>query len=120
VGHLTFTIPEVSTFSGFVKEAIKTGIVSSKVRREITQVLRTYMVAHTVYPTSEQYTTICRKLITKYPALRDTLGTTHIVSAINLNVCSHFFIFRLHGKCLCTIHSRIFAEIIVIQQAESV
>ena len=115
--HLDFTIPELSTFSGFVKEAIKTGIVSSKARREITQILRMYIMAQTAYKKPEQYTTVYHKLITKYPALQDTTGTTRIVSANNLNVCSHLLTF---GNCLCTIHLKIFAGITVTQQAESV
>lgn len=80
VWHLNFTIPDLNTFSRFVKDAVKTGIVSSTARREITQVLRTYIVPHTRYPTPEQYTTVCRKLVTKYPLLQDTEGTTRIVS----------------------------------------
>jgi len=115
--HLDFTVPELSTFSGFVKEAIKTGIVSSKARREITQILRMYIMAQTAYKKPEQYTTVYHKLITKYPALQDTTGTTRIVSANNLNVCSHLLTF---GNCLCTIHLKIFAGITVTQQAESV
>ena len=39
--YLNFTIPELNTFSEFVKEEVKTEIVSSKARREITQVLYT-------------------------------------------------------------------------------
>ena len=78
--HLKFEIPELSTFSSFVKESVKTGIVSSRARREITQFLRTYIIPNTVRPTSEHYTTVCCKLISKYPALADTEGTSRIVS----------------------------------------
>ena len=53
--HLQFNIPELGTFSGAVKKAVKTGIVTSVARREIVQVLRTYMTLHTRKPTSEQY-----------------------------------------------------------------
>jgi len=48
--------------------------------REIVQVLHTYMTAHTIYPTSEQYKTVCNKLILKYPKLKDKEGTTKYVS----------------------------------------
>jgi len=85
--HLNFEIPELCTFSSFVKEAVKTGIVSSRARREITQVLRTYIIAYTVHPTSEQYTTVCRKLVSKYPALEDTQGNSRIVSKGNFKKC---------------------------------
>ena len=69
--HLHFKIPDASAFSGSVQEAIKTGVVTSKARREINLVLRTYVIAHTVYPSSEQYNTICRSLVTKFPKLKD-------------------------------------------------
>ncbi len=41
------------------------------------------MVQHTLYPTSEQYITVCTKLVIKYPNLQDPVGN-RIVSA-----CSH-------------------------------
>ena len=78
--HLNFRIPELQTFSSFVRDAVKTGVVSSRARREIVQVLRTYVIAHTITPTSEQYTTVCRRLIAKYPKLEDTGGISSIVS----------------------------------------
>ena len=61
--HLEFDIPELDTFSGAVKDAVKTGVVTSMARREIIQVLRTYMTQHTTRPSSEQYVTVCQKLI---------------------------------------------------------
>lgn len=78
--HLNFKIPELQTFSSFVRCAVKTGVVSSCARREIVQVLRTYMITHTITPTSEQYTTVCRRLVAKYPKLEDTGGKSRIVS----------------------------------------
>ena len=82
--HLHFKIPDASTFSGCVQEAINTGVVTAKARREINLILRTYTVAHTIYPTSEQYNTVCRKLITKFPNLRDDeIGKSPHVSFSN-------------------------------------
>ena len=78
--HHKFTIPEQNRFSGSVQRAIETGIISSKARREIVQVLRTMITAHTAYPTSEQYITISQKLITKFPKLTDAIGTNGFVS----------------------------------------
>jgi len=79
--HLNFMIPQKSSFTNSVQEAIRTGVITSKARREIISVLRTYIVAHTVYPTSEQYNTVCRKLVSKFPNLMDTeLGKSTIVS----------------------------------------
>jgi len=74
--HINFTIPELSTFSHHVQNAITTGIVTGRARREIVQVLRTYITAHTSYPTPEQYQRICRMLVLKYPVLKDLEGTT--------------------------------------------
>ena len=78
--HILFSIPELRNFSQHVKDTVNTGVVTARARREINQVLRTYMTAHTIYPTSEQYTTICKKLIAKYPNLKDTQGKTKYVS----------------------------------------
>ena len=63
-----------------MQEAVRTGVVSSRARHEVIKVLRTYITAYTIRPSSEQYTTVCRKLITKYPKLEDTEGKSQIVS----------------------------------------
>ena len=63
-----------------MRDAVKTGVVSARARREVTQVLRTYIIPHTTIPNSEQYTTVCRRLIAKYPKLEDTEGKSQIVS----------------------------------------
>jgi len=78
--HLTFEIPALHTFSAFVKAAVKSGIVDGKARHEIIQVLKTYISAKTHYPSSEQYTAVCRKLVEKYPTLRDPVGNKAYVS----------------------------------------
>ena len=59
---------------------MKTGVITAQARREINQVLRTYMMSHTIRPTSEQYNTVCKKLITKFPKLMDTEGISKFVS----------------------------------------
>ena len=91
--HLHFMIPDASAFSGSVQKAIKTGIVTAKARREINLVLRTYVLAHTIYPTSEQYNTVCRNLVTKFPKLKDDSekGQSIYVSIHDLfnNGCNH-------------------------------
>lgn len=69
--HRHFSIPDACKFSESVQEAINTGVVTAKARREIIQVLRTLMITYTHYPTSEQYIVVCQNLITKYPKLRD-------------------------------------------------
>ena len=78
--HIQFTIPELQSFSLHVKDAVKTGVITARARKEINQVLRTYMTAHTIRPTSEQYNTVCKKLITKFQKLKDTEGKSKYVS----------------------------------------
>lgn len=80
--HLTFEIPDFHTYSETVRQSIETGIISSKARRDIIQTLRTLILQHTRYMTPEQYVTVSRKLIAKYPKLRDSvqLGTNGYVS----------------------------------------
>jgi len=51
---------------------VGTGIVDGRARREIIQVLRTYICAHTITPTLEQYKAVCKVLIKKFPTLQDT------------------------------------------------
>jgi len=90
--HLQFNIPELNTFSGAVKNAVKTGVVTGIARREIIQVLRTYITKYTVSPTSEQYVTVCQKLIGKFPSLKDTEGYSPYVSDY------YYLITNLHKK----------------------
>ena len=78
--HIWFTIPDLQSFSQHVKDAVKTGVITAQARREINQVLRTYMMSHTIRPTSQQYNTVCKKLITKFPKLMDTEGISKFVS----------------------------------------
>ena len=78
--HHNFAIPSLESFSGSVQRAVETGVISSKARREIVQVLRTMMIAHTVYPTSDQYVSVSQRLIAKFPKLKDPIGTNGFVS----------------------------------------
>ena len=73
-----FNVPDAKSFSSCIQHAINTGIVTAKARREFTQVLHTHMIVHTINPTSEQYVTICRKLIVKYPKLEDEKGNAFV------------------------------------------
>lgn len=73
-------IPEPCTFSGSVQTAVETGLISSKARRDIIQVLRTLILQHTRKPSSEQYTEVCRKLVEKYPKLIDEEDESGYVS----------------------------------------
>ena len=49
------------------------------------QVMRSYkpyghISQHTLFPTSHEYNSLCQKLISKYPKLRDSIGSTGYVS----------------------------------------
>ena len=77
--HVSFVIPELEVFSTQVLNAINTGVVTASGRREIVQILRTYVLAHTKNPKSEHYNAVCRKLVEKYPKLQDTEGDSHNV-----------------------------------------
>jgi len=56
--HTRFEILKFHSFSQHVWQAISTGVLTGKARKKITLVLRTYMTAFTLYPSSEQYTTV--------------------------------------------------------------
>jgi len=45
--HLKFIIPELWTFSLAVQDAVKTGVIQGRARKEIIRVLRTYILSHT-------------------------------------------------------------------------
>ena len=77
--HVSFAIPELDVFSTHVLNAINTGVVTGSARREIVQILRTYVLAHTCNLKSEHYNTVCRKLVDKYPKLEDTEGDNRYV-----------------------------------------
>ena len=81
--HLSFKIPQKHTFSGVVQKAVETGVVCAKARRDVVQTLHTLILQHTRYPSSEEYTTVSRKLVEQFPKLHDG-GTSGFVSA---NVC---------------------------------
>lgn len=99
--HETFSIPDLHSFSPFVKNAIENGVVTGRAKREIIQVLRTYITAFTMYPKPEQYTIVCKKLVEKYPLLGDdTDEQCKYVSWIYLTACCKykFCICRLAGN----------------------
>lgn len=111
--HVKFLIPDLRSFSHHVKDTVTTGLITARARKEIIQVLRTYMTAYTVRPTPEEYTTVCRKLVEKYPSLKDTKGKTKFVSLNNLWCnCRYCFVFvsRVHGSCGYVTVSRISGE----------
>ena len=43
----------------------------------------------TLHPVSEQYVTVSQKLVTKFPNLRDPIGTNGFVGVISDSICFH-------------------------------
>ena len=52
-------------------QAVKTGVLTQKARDEIISSLTTLILVHTKRPTPNDFTTICRRLVSKYPKLKD-------------------------------------------------
>lgn len=45
------------------------------------------LFAYSDHPTGDEYNTVCRKLVSKYPVLKDTIGTEYVSSYVG--VCMH-------------------------------
>ena len=89
IGILVFSFLQKKHIHEYVQKAIETGVISSKARREVVQVLRTLISQYTKYPTFDQYTIICQKLVEKFPNLRDPVASNGFVSNsyLKINVC---------------------------------
>lgn len=59
-------------------------MITDKARVEIVSAFALQAYQHTTYPTSDEYTTMCRKLIERYPFLKDKVGNG-IVSFGNID-----------------------------------
>ena len=55
-------------------------ILSKAVRIEIAAVLANIMMLQTRFPQSQDYTSVCHKLIEKYPRLQDMIGNEYVRS----------------------------------------
>ena len=95
--HLNFMIPPETSFTSCVQQAIKTGVITAKARREIISVLRTYVVSNKVYPTSDQYNTVCRKLVSKFPNLMDREQGKSTIVSVKLLLIYIIFAFNHAG-----------------------
>jgi len=80
-----------------VQQAIKTGVITAKARREIISVFRTYVVSNKVYPTSDQYNTVCRKLVSKFPNLMDREQGKSAIVSVKLLLIYIIFAFNHAG-----------------------
>ena len=76
-----FQIPQPCTFSTPTMKFLlvdEQGVLTKAMRIEIITVLTTQVMLHTRYPTSTEYTTVCRMLIEKYPHLSDIIGNGYV------------------------------------------
>eukprot|EP00731_Ephydatia_muelleri_P004474 Em0002g650a len=53
------------------------GVITKGASSNIVTYIAHHIWTHTKYPTSEEYTEVCRELVTKYPVLKDTTGTAY-------------------------------------------
>ena len=65
-------------FSTPTMKAIETGILTKIARVEIVDSLATFMLVYTSRPTPHDFTTISRRLIEKYPILRDKVDNGYV------------------------------------------
>ena len=56
-------------------------MITEKARVEINSAIAIQVHQHTEYPTSEEYTGVCRKLIQRYPFVKDKVGNGIVSSA---------------------------------------
>lgn len=68
----SFQIPE--KYSKVTMERLREEVMTDKLRQEIISAIAIQIYQHTMYPSSEEYTTVCRKLIERYPYLKDKVG----------------------------------------------
>jgi len=65
-------------FSVVTNEALKSGILMPKARDEIVASLSTLMMVHTIRPTSNDYNTVCLRLIKTHPILKDGVDSGYV------------------------------------------
>lgn len=63
-------------FSRRTEEAITSGKLTKSCRIEVVQALAASVMIHTLEPSSEQYNTVCKKLIDAHPNLKDDVPNT--------------------------------------------
>ena len=67
-------------FSVVTNEAMKSGVLTPKVRDEIVQSMSTLIMVHTIRPTSNDYNTVCLRLIKTHPILKDRIDSGYVSS----------------------------------------
>lgn len=82
-------------FSSATSKAIETGILTKNSRVEIVHSLSTLILMHTSRPTPHDLDTISRRLVQKYPKLRDTVDSGYVRTSIHL--CQTYIINNISG-----------------------
>lgn len=72
-----------SRFSVTTTAALKSGTPTGRARDDIVDSLATVMMVHTMHPAGSEYNIVCRKLIERYPTLKDSVGTGYVSSCKN-------------------------------------
>ena len=68
--------------SRFSSGAIESGILTKRARVEIHNSMVTLMLVHTSRPTSIDRDIVCRRLVQKYPTLKDSSDTGYVSLSI--------------------------------------
>ena len=70
-----FKIPD---FSFRTQQALKSGVITKGASSDIVTYLAHHIWTHTKYPSSEEYTEVCRVLVTQFPVLKDGSSTGYV------------------------------------------
>ena len=62
-------------FSAETSAALQSGVLFQKARDEIVNSLSTLILVHNIRPTSDDYNTVCNRLIKKHTVLKDHIGS---------------------------------------------
>lgn len=71
-----FSLP--TRFSKATSEAIESGVLTRRARVEIHNALATLILVHTSRPDSNDRDIICRRLVTEFPALKDSSPSGYV------------------------------------------
>lgn len=69
-------------FSIVTNEAMKSGVLTPRARDEIVNYMATLMMVHTIRPTSNDYNTVCLRLIKTHPILKDGADNGYVSSVL--------------------------------------
>jgi hypothetical protein len=76
-------------------------VITEKARVEIITAVAIQVHQHTDYPTSAEYIGVCRKLIERYPFLKDKVGNGIVSSATNNLILQNTMYNMYTGILIC-------------------